>query len=45
MRKVLRASLVVWAAPDEDAPDQGDLLATSTYLGWTPDSYSRKVLQ
>jgi hypothetical protein len=25
--------------------DQGDLVATSIYLGWTPDSYRRKVLQ
>ena len=45
MRRCCARPLVVWAAPDEDAPDQGDLLAAETSLGWTPDSYSRKVLQ
>ncbi len=33
------------AAPNEDAPNQCDLIATSTYLGWTPDSYRREILQ
>ncbi|GAA4397049.1 hypothetical protein GCM10023153_20550 [Ornithinibacter aureus] len=45
MRRCCARPLVVWATPDENAPDQRDLLAASTYPGWTPDSYSREVLQ
>ena len=44
MRRCCTRPLVVWAAPDEDAPDQTDVLATSTRLGWS-DSYLREVLQ
>ena len=40
MRRCCTRPLVVWAAPDEDVPEQGDHIATSTYLGSTPDSYS-----
>ena len=43
----LRASLggSLFLPPDEGAPEQGDLIATPTSPGRTPDSYPRKVRQ